>query len=96
MFQLLRNVITDRLREQGIAPSVEAARVVEEFKKIVSEKFGDSASNSFRKIALHNDTIEVSAYSGALASELRMIQVELEERLVKNLDGKHYRLKIFG
>jgi len=96
MLQLLKNLLPNRLREQGISEAVEAAQVMEVFKDEVAKIYGASARNDFRRLVLEGNTIEVSAYSSAFASELRMRQLELEEAIKVRLGGKQYRLRIFA
>ena len=96
MFQTLKNVLSDRLRQQGISEAVSAAQVVEAFKAEVVKRFGASAGDSFRKVALKGDTLDVLMTSSVLASELRMAQFDLEDALRAALNGKRYRLRIFG
>lgn len=96
MLQILKNILGDRLRQQGIADVVEAARVTEAFKQEVAKRFGPAAAGSFRQLALKGDTLEVSVGSSALASELRMAEFDLRDALTARFPGKSYRLKIFA
>ena len=96
MFHLLRQVLGDRLRQQGIGQAVESARVVEAFRQVVRELLGERAAGALKKVALRGDTLEVLAGSGTLASELRMREAELREGLKKTTGGNAYRMSIFG
>jgi predicted nucleic acid-binding Zn ribbon protein len=96
MFQTLKNVLFDRLRQQGVSEAVEAAQVTEVFKDEVAKRFGPSTRDAYRKLVLRGDTLEVLLTSQALASELRMAEFELEDALKAHFNGKHYRLRIFG
>ncbi len=96
MFHTLKKVITDRLRQQGITEAVEAATVTEVFKNEVAKRFGESSRNSYRKLTLRGNNLEVALYSGAFASELKMAEMELQDALSSYFNGKVYRLRIFG
>lgn len=96
MFQTLKKALSDRLREQGISQAVQAAQVTEALKAEVAKRFGEATRESFRKLAVRGDTLEVLVNSAALASELRMAQFSLEDALQVTLQGKRYRLRIFG
>ena len=96
MFQKLGKVLRDRLKQQGVAEGVEAAQVTEIFRQEVKKRFGQTDANSFRQLVLRGDTLEVSAYSPALASSLRMAQLDLEEAIKQACHGKSYRLRIFS
>ncbi len=96
MFQSLKRALSDRLREHGITQAVQAAQVTEAFKVEVAKRFGESTKEAFRKLAVRGDTLEVLVNSAALASELRMAQIPLEDALQAALQGRRYRLRIFG
>jgi len=96
MFQKLGRVLRDRLQQQGVAEGVEAAQVTEIFRQEVKKRYGHTDANSFRKLVLRGDTLEVSAYSSSLASDLRMIQMDLEQAIKQACHGRSYRLRIFS
>ncbi|MFZ5391269.1 MAG: DciA family protein [Patescibacteria group bacterium] len=96
MFQEIKKLLSDRLRQQGIAPAVEAAAVAEAFKEEVKKRFGPSAADSIRRVVLQGDTLQVSLSSPGLASELRMIEIDLVDSLKARLNGRVYRLRIFA
>ncbi len=96
MFQEIKKLLSERLRQQGIAPAVEAAAVVDAFKEEVKKRFGQSAVDSIRRAALQGSTLEVSLSSPALASELRMIELDLRDCLSARFNGRVYRLRIFA
>lgn len=96
MMKALKGILFDRLRQQGISDAVEAAQVVAAFREEVKKRFGEATADSFRKLALKGDTLEVSVTSGSLASELKMAEFELQDALQARFNGRLYRLKIFG
>lgn len=96
MFQDIQSILRRSLRQKGIDQAVTAAQVVEVFRKAVDDILGPSAAASLRQVALKGDTLQVSAGSPALASELTMRQTALLTVLSDNFPGVNYRLKIFG
>ena len=96
MFHDLKDVLTRRLRQQGIGQAVEAAQVVAAFRKAVKELLGERAERELRKVALRDFTLEVLASSGALASELRMREADIREKLKNKLGKQDYKMRIFG
>lgn len=96
MFQLLKHVLQDRLRAQGVGEAVLAAQAVDALKQEVAARFGPGAAQNLRKVVLRGDTLEVLAGSGALASELRMAEADLVDALKARLLGKAVKLRIFG
>ncbi len=91
----LKSLIPYRLQEQGIAQSVEATQVVEALKQEVIKRFGLAAAEAFRKVALRDNTLEILLTSSALASELRMVELDLVNAMQAKF-GRTYRLKIFA
>lgn len=96
MMKALKGILSERLQQQGISDVVEAAQVTEAFKQEVAKRFGPASVDSFRKLALKGDTLEVSVGSSALASELRMLEFDLKDALQARFPNKTYRLKIFA
>ncbi len=96
MMDVLKGILFDRLRQQGISESVDAAQVTAAFREEVAKRFGPSIAGGLRKVALKGDTLEVLATSGALASELRMAEFELGDALRARFKGRSFRLRIFA
>ncbi|MBU1039401.1 DUF721 domain-containing protein [Patescibacteria group bacterium] len=96
MFQEIKKLLADRLRQQGVAGAVEASMVAEAFKQEVATRFGKSAAEAVRRAVLRGDTLEVSLSSPGLASELRMLEIDIIDSLRSKLNGKVYRLRIFA
>lgn len=96
MFHDLKDVLMRRLGQQGIGKAVEAAQVVNAFRVAVRELMGERAERELTKVVLREDTLEVLAGSGALASELRMRESDIRERLKAKLGKQEYRMHIFG
>ncbi len=97
MFFNFKSLLKDRLQQQGIDSSVEAAMVASVFRRLVAEKFGKSAADGLRRIALINDdTIEVATSSAPFASELKMNEFDFKDALAQEFKGKQFRLRIFG
>ncbi len=96
MFHDLKDVLRRRLGQQGIGRAVEAAQVTEAFREAVKELMGERAARELRKVALREDTLEVLAGSGALASELRMRENDIRGKLKTRLGKQEYTMRIFG
>lgn len=96
VFQALKAILADRIRHQGLTDAIEAAQVVGAFKAEVERRFGATAVAAIQRTAFKADTLEVSVGSNALAAELRMRQLELQDALQAARLGKSCRLRIFG
>lgn len=96
MFHDLKSLLQRSLRQKRIDEAVGAAQAVEAFRFIIVELFGEQAANNLRQVALRGDTLQIAAGTPALASEIRMREIDISRALADKVPGVNIKLKIFG
>ncbi|HBV33467.1 TPA: hypothetical protein DIC39_01500 [Patescibacteria group bacterium] len=96
MFLPLKNLLSSRLAEHGALKGAVVAQMVEEFKKTVVGKWGDSARDMISEVFLKQDTLHIKTTNSALAQEIKLAETDLLSVLENKFPGKVKRLRIFS
>lgn len=96
MFLPLKNLLTSRLAEHGVLKGALVAQVVEEFKLLLKNKWGDSAVDTLGDVQFKNDTLHIKTNNSALAQEIKLSENLFLEGLDKKFKGQVKRLRIFA
>lgn len=84
----LRHLITQSVRRSGAAPSVEAAKIVDEATAILGVLFGADLASHMKPLYVKNRTLTVSCTSSTVAQELKLRETEILDQLSQKLAGR--------
>jgi len=68
----LKNLLSRRIRQSGLAKQVGTALIIEYFQKIASQELGDQAGKRIKPLYLKNNILTVACVSSVLAQELNL------------------------
>ena len=77
----LKNLLSDSIRKAGISEQVGAARVCEEFNRIVVEVLGEKVKDRVKALYVKNRTLSVAVLSSAMGQEIKLHEQEILEKL---------------
>lgn len=81
MFIEIGEVISKKFGKSGLAKSVTAALVCDEFNKIILEIWGDKMENMAQAMYLKDKVLSVACLSSVVAQEIKMKEEELLGKL---------------
>ena len=81
MLRSIGDLVGRSVKRQGIETQVQASQVIEEFHKIISEKFGKRILSQVQAKSLKNQVLNVATLSSVVTSELRLYEEEILEKI---------------
>ncbi len=94
-FAPLSGLLRNSARKRGIASQVEAAMILEFFKQVARDCFGDEALKLMRPLYVKGDVLTIAVLSPAFAQELKLRESEITRAINEKMAFvvvKHLRL----
>ena len=92
-FANLKQILSQRVKQKGLAQQVTAALVCEEFDKIIEEKWGKKVKNKARALYLKNNTLTIASLSSVMAQEIKLHEKDILNKINKKFNGAVKRIR---
>lgn len=77
MIKNIGSLIWKSIRRAGLEQGVTAVLVINEFKKILEQEFGEKIKNKIKILYLKNKVLYLSVTSSVVTQEIKMVEVKL-------------------
>ncbi|MCX6745209.1 MAG: DUF721 domain-containing protein [Candidatus Parcubacteria bacterium] len=80
----IKNLLSKRIKQSGLARQVGSALIIEEFSKIIIREFGQEIARKVRPLYLKNYILNVACLSSAMSQEINF----KKSRIIAELNDK--------